>query len=100
MSRELVKTEIGGRVMGDDALWLRCRLRRRTGPRDWRSSEQGTGATGRGGDAFEATTSALPSNERDRRSCADSLLGGGKIRPEYVDDEQLDGTKGSRLHIC
>jgi hypothetical protein len=98
--RELVKTEIGGSVMGDDALWLRCRLRRRTGPRGWRSSADGGGAMGRGGDAFEGTTSALPSRERDRRNFEDSWLGGGRTRLVDLDDEQLDGANGSRLQLC
>lgn len=95
-TREFVRTEIGGRVTGDDTLWLRCKLRRRIGPRDWSSFVDGTGARGRGGDEFDSTTSALPSRENDNRILEDPWLSGGRIGPADLTDEQLEGTNGSR----
>jgi hypothetical protein len=59
----------------------------------------GGDASGRGGDELEATTSALPSRERDRRNFDDFWLGHGRTS-SILDDKQLDGTKGSRLQVC
>lgn len=80
--RELVRSEIGGRVTEGEALWLRCRFGRQIGPRDCNISGVGGTATEEGGDGMEETTSALPSSDMDKRNRDDDCeLGGGRIEP-------------------
>ena len=88
--------EMGGSVMGEESLWLRCRLMRRM-VTWWPSSGGGGGIKPLCGEGIVGTTSALPSRDRDMRyfdRSACMLLGRAKSG-----DETLGNVKDAWLQF-